>query len=120
LRGKRRNRYSVAPQHATITAMIAHDSLAREAGTGADMDTQTQVITILAEVLGLGSKAGKLNAHSPLLGAIPEFDSMAVLGLITRLEEVFGIQMSDDELSADTFESVGSLVRFISDKRRTS
>lgn len=80
------------------------------------MTVQAQVIDVLAEVLSLGPRKQSLTADAALLGAIPEFDSMAVLGVITRLEEVFGISISDDEISAETFESVGSLTRFVEQK----
>jgi acyl carrier protein len=41
---------------------------------------------------------------------------MAVVGLITALEEHFGIIVDDDEISADTFESLGSLASFVEEK----
>ena len=80
------------------------------------MSTAAKVISILTESLSLGSAAQSLTADAPLLGAIPEFDSMAVLAVITRLEEVFGIRIADDEISADTFESVASLTAFVEQK----
>ena len=48
-----------------------------------------------------------------LLGAIPEFDSMAVIGVITALEESFGIDVADDDIDATIFETVGSLQAYI-------
>jgi len=47
------------------------------------------------------------------MGAIPEFDSMAVVTLLTTLEERFGIAVDDDEISGDTFATVGSLIDFV-------
>jgi acyl carrier protein len=47
---------------------------------------------------------------------LPEFDSMAVVTVVTMLEDQFGISVADDELSADVFESVGSLCRFLEGK----
>lgn len=81
------------------------------------MAVMADVIQVLGDVLALGERAGKLTADTALLGAVPEFDSMAVLGVITRLEEVFGISIADDEISAETFETVGSLVAFVESKR---
>ncbi len=80
------------------------------------MDTQTEVLSMLDDVLGLGGRAMKFNADTPLLGALPELDSMAVVTLINTLEERFGIAVDDDEISGDTFASVGSLSRFVADK----
>lgn len=74
------------------------------------------VKNILAEVLSLGDAKDSLTADSALLGSIPELDSMAVVNLITALEEHFGIVVDDDEISATTFETVGSLTAFVQQK----
>ncbi len=71
---------------------------------------------ILTDVLSLGEAGSSLHAGSPLLGALPELDSMAVVNLITALEEHFGIVVEDDEISADTFETLGSLAAFVANK----
>lgn len=76
-----------------------------------------EVKAILADVLGLGDAAQNLHAGSPLLGSIPELDSMAVVSLITALEEHFGIMVDDDDISASTFETLGSLSAFVTQKR---
>ncbi len=75
-----------------------------------------EVKTILADVLALGDAKDDLTAASPLLGSIPELDSMAVVHLITALEEQFGITVDDDEISASTFETLGSLASFVEQK----
>lgn len=74
------------------------------------------VKNILADVLSLGSAIDSLTADSALLGSIPELDSMAVVNLITALEEHFGIVIDDDEISANTFETLGSLTAFVQKK----
>jgi len=71
---------------------------------------------ILTDVLSLGDQGAALTAQSPLLGSIPELDSMAVVNLITALEEHFGIAVEDDEISASTFETLGSLSDFVAHK----
>jgi acyl carrier protein len=75
-----------------------------------------QVRTILTSVLNLGPSGNQLDAQSPLLGALPELDSMAVVSLIGELEEQFGISVRDDEISASTFETLGSLSAFVGQK----
>lgn len=80
------------------------------------MDTRTEVLRILDEVLSLGGRAMKFSAETPLLGAIPELDSMAVVTLITTLEDRFGIMVDDDEISGDTFATVGSFTSFVAGK----
>lgn len=80
------------------------------------MDTLARVKTILRDTLNLGDRADKLTADSPLLGGLPEFDSMAVVTVVTMLEDQFGITVADDELSAEVFETVGSLCSFLERK----
>lgn len=72
-----------------------------------------QVKNILTDVLGLGPRGAELDAATPLLGNLPEFDSMAVVALVAALEEHFGIAIDDDDLSASTFATVGSLADFV-------
>jgi acyl carrier protein len=76
-----------------------------------------EVKTILIDVLGLGEAGRRLDAASPLLGSLPELDSMAVVSLIGALEDHFGIAISDDDISASTFETLGSLAAFVAQKR---
>jgi len=80
------------------------------------LDTLDGVRNLLKSALQLGERADRLTEGSALLGAIPELDSMAVVTLITTMEEQYGIQVDDDEVSADTFATVGTLSRFLADK----
>ena len=80
------------------------------------MDVLKEVNRVLDEVLSLGGRAAAFTRDTPLLGAIPELDSMAVVTLITTLEERFGILIDDDEIEGATFESVGSLADFVGGK----
>lgn len=77
------------------------------------MDVAREVIKVLDEVLSLGGRASAFDRATPLLGAIPELDSMAVAALITRLEERFGV-VFDDDLDGEAFATVGSLADFVS------
>ena len=80
------------------------------------LDTQTEVLRILDEVLSLGGRVMTDDAATPLLGAVPELDSMAIVTLISTLEERFGILVDDDEISGDTFATLGSLTHFVASK----
>ncbi len=71
---------------------------------------------LLDDVMQLGERAQSLDQNSLLLGEIPEFDSMAVMGVISEMEERFGIELEDDELDGELFSTVGSLQRFINNK----
>lgn len=75
-----------------------------------------EVKSLLDEVLSLGGRAQLFAEETPLLGDIPEFDSMAVVSLITAMEERFGIVVDDDEIDGSTFATVGSLAAFIAAK----
>lgn len=81
------------------------------------MDTTQQIIQVLESVLNLGSRAAQLRPESPLLGALPELDSISVVAILTALEERFGIAVDDDDVDGQTFATVGSLVAFVESKR---
>jgi acyl carrier protein len=76
------------------------------------------VKNVLIDVLNLGPAGAALDANSPLLGSLPELDSMAVVSLIGALEERFGITIDDDDISASTFETLGSLAAFVEQKAK--
>ena len=59
------------------------------------MSTLEEVRSILAQTLQLGEKAEALEPSTLLLGSIPELDSMAVVAVITGLEERFDITVED-------------------------
>ena len=80
------------------------------------MDTQQDVLHMLDEVLSLKGATRTMSAQTPLLGAIPELDSMAVLTLLTTMEERFGFTVADDEIDGSTFATVGSLTEFVKAK----
>lgn len=80
------------------------------------MDIQKNVVRILDEVLSLDGRSAQFSRETPLLGAVAELDSMAVVSLITSLEEQLGIEVGDDEIDGDTFATVGALVDFVSGK----
>jgi len=80
------------------------------------MDVTRETLTVLDEVLSLGGRTAAYTRDTHLLGAIPELDSMAVVTLITSIEERFGVTIEDDDIDGATFASVGSLADFIAGK----
>jgi acyl carrier protein len=80
------------------------------------VDIQSEVLSMLDDVLSLGGRAMRFDSQTPLLGALPELDSMAVVNLVTAIEERFGFSVSDDEISEETFASVSSLTRLIAER----
>lgn len=79
-------------------------------------DTLLGVREVLARTLQLGRRAAELERGTVLLGNIPELDSMAVVQVLTALEEHFGIEIPDDEISAETFGALGDLADFVESK----
>ena len=75
-----------------------------------------QVLEVLAESLPLPEATYEMGEQAPLLGAIPELDSMAITGIIAALEKSFDIVFDEDELGADAFQTVGTLRDLVASK----
>lgn len=74
---------------------------------------------LLADVLGLPeSRVAQFNGATPLFGALPEFDSLAVANLLTEMEERLAILIEDDEVEAEDFMTYGRLLHFV--RRKTA
>jgi acyl carrier protein len=84
------------------------------------LDIKQEVLNIIDEVLSLGGRAGSFDLDTQLLGAVPELDSMAVVGVINVMEERFGFIVEDDEIDGATFATVGALVDFVEGKLAAS
>lgn len=80
------------------------------------MNLARELNLVLDETLSLGGRGASFTRDTALLGAIPELDSMAVVSLITALEQHFGIMVDDDDIDGSTFATVGSLADFVSSK----
>ena len=78
------------------------------------MQVTQEIIRLLEEVLSLNGRSSGFTSETPLLGAIPELDSMAVVSLITGLENQFGLVVDDDDIDGSTFATVGSRADFVS------
>ncbi|MDR2030682.1 MAG: acyl carrier protein [Azoarcus sp.] len=79
-------------------------------------DIKREVLAVIDEALGLQGRARDFQLDTPLLGALPELDSMAVVGVLNLLEEHFAFVIGDDEIDGSTFASVGALVAFVQGK----
>lgn len=75
------------------------------------------VRTVVVDALGVSDRSAELDATTPLLGHLPELDSMAVLELVLALEERFGITIEGEEVTEEVFETLGSLAAFVDGKR---
>lgn len=82
------------------------------------MTIEDQLRAILRDVLGLSAdRAAAIDADTPLFGAMPELDSMAVAGLLTEIEDRLHILIEDDEVGGEMLESFGGLTAFVKAKR---
>ena len=81
------------------------------------LDVDSLMRALLRDVLSLPqTQVDSFDADTPLFGALPELDSMAVSGLLTEIEDRFDILIEDDDIDGDTFETFGSLVAFAQGK----
>ncbi|WP_375196790.1 acyl carrier protein [Sphingobium sp.] len=77
------------------------------------MDIETLMRALLRDVLGLSQdRVDAFDLDTPLFGALPELDSMAVAGLLTEMEDRFAILIEDDDIDGETFETFGTLLAF--------
>ena len=83
---------------------------------GTDLKLLDDIKVVVGSTLQIRDGIRAMGLDTALLGSIPELDSMAVVNLITALEEHFGISIADDEIGAATFETLGSLTRFVAGK----
>jgi acyl carrier protein len=74
------------------------------------------VKAVLVETLGVEDRADSIDASTELFGNLPELDSMAVMELVFALEARFGIEVEGEDVSAEVFETLGSLTAFVESK----
>jgi acyl carrier protein len=68
---------------------------------------------ILESAIGARAMPAVLDDSTVLLGEIPELDSMALLAILTQIEERFGVRIDDDAVGAEIFETFGTLLTFV-------
>ena len=75
------------------------------------------VRSVLRDVLALSpERAAALRDDTPLFGALPELDSMAVAGLLTEIEDRLAIVIDDEDVDGDMLATFGALTTFVADK----
>jgi acyl carrier protein len=84
--------------------------------TGGVVDLNQELALLVDQTLNLGGRAAAFSEATPMLGAVPELDSMGVVSLITALEERFDISINDDEIDGAVFETFGTLLAFVAGK----
>lgn len=80
------------------------------------MDVRTELLSLLDSTLNLGGRGLSFDDATPLLGALPELDSMGVVSLLTAFEERLGFAVEDDEIDGSNFRTFGTLLEFVKGK----
>lgn len=80
-------------------------------------DTIEQLKYLIAHKLDLDLQEGSIDTDAPLLEGGLKLDSLAIVELITLIEETFGFQFGEEDLNMDAFGSVRSLAAVIAPKR---
>jgi acyl carrier protein len=80
--------------------------------------TLDEVKDLVAKALGVEDRIDSMDASTPLLGEMPELDSLAVVEIAAGIEEKFHFQVDDTSFTAEVFETLGSLAAFVDANRR--
>ncbi|OYW22088.1 MAG: acyl carrier protein [Sphingomonas sp. 32-62-10] len=82
-----------------------------------EAEVEATVRVVLRDVLAISDeRMADFTDDTPLFGALPEFDSLAVAGVLTELEDRLGILIEDDEVDGDMMATLGALTRFAADR----
>lgn len=79
--------------------------------------TVDEVKDLIVQALALDDPDRIEGASTALFGSMPELDSMAVVNLMMALESKFGFAIDDTDFSAEVFETVGSLAKYVEGNR---
>jgi acyl carrier protein len=80
------------------------------------MDALAFAKDIVKSCLQLDEQVDSFDESTELLGAIPEVNSLTIVNMVTSIEEQLGVEIGDEELSAEVFETMGSFAQFIESK----
>ncbi|MBY0304540.1 MAG: acyl carrier protein [Sphingomonas sp.] len=98
----------------SLTASLNGNSLWVVAlGRLSEAEVEDTVRAVLRDVLAISEdRMAAFGDETELFGALPEFDSLAVAGVLTELEDRLGILIEDDEVDGDMLATFGALTRF--------
>ena len=81
------------------------------------MSIQTEVETILLAEIPGDLRKGSLDPNEDLLGQ-GLIDSLGLMKLITKLEAAFCVQIADEDIVPENFQTVKILTEFIERKKQ--
>jgi acyl carrier protein len=80
------------------------------------MSVGTEVEKFIVEEIALGTGIGSVDHDEDLL-AQDIIDSLGIVELVKFLESSYGIEVGDDDLLPENFQSVNSVVAFVEARR---
>jgi len=83
-------------------------------------DTIERLRHLIAENLDLGLTVEQVDPGAALLEDGLKLDSLAIVELISLIEETFGIELGEDDLNMDAFRSTSSLAAVIDRRVRAA
>lgn len=85
------------------------------------MALEEEICELVATVLTLSpQRRAQLTPDTPLLGALPELDSMAVLELLHAIEAQYGLLIDDAAVTSEHFISIRSLAAWVAELQRAA
>lgn len=81
------------------------------------MDTEAAIEHFISNEILLGRSTKRLDPNESLVDS-GILDSLSLLRLIAYIEENFGIIIEDGEVVLENFESIATITRFISMKKK--
>jgi acyl carrier protein len=75
-----------------------------------------EVKELALNILQTDDSNNAIHIDTPLLGHLPEFDSMSVVAILTAIEDQYGVVIDDDEVSGDVFVTWRALTEFVQEK----
>lgn len=76
-------------------------------------ETADAVRDLIVETLGLSGARADIDAATELFGSLPELDSLAIVQVVTEIEDRFGFEFSEEDITGEVFETVGSLAAYV-------
>lgn len=76
-------------------------------------ETADAVRDLIVETLGLSGARADIDAATELFGSLPELDSLAIVQVVTEIEDRFGFEFSEEDITSEVFETVGSLAAYV-------
>ncbi|MHC4425705.1 MAG: acyl carrier protein [Planctomycetota bacterium] len=81
-----------------------------------EVNTEDRVKKVILDVVKRSLNPEEMVRETPLIGKGLGLDSVGVFELVVSLEEEFDIFFDQSELSIEIFETIGSLVDYVSEK----